>query len=82
MFDVQGAPGVHAFTGVQALTIIDYSGADPTAPHYLRKYPALTAESVGCTDLLGRCVGLVPIVALNCSGAPHCKLSGLTLIAT
>jgi hypothetical protein len=81
-FDVQSAPDVHAFSGVQALTIIDYSGADPTAPHYLKKYPALTAESVGCKDLLGRCVGLVPIVALNCSGAPHCKLSGLTLIAT
>lgn len=76
------------FVGLQAITILDYLGSDSTAPHYLRPYPALTAASVGCKDLTGICVGLVPIVALNCSICAArlckdgCKLSGLTLVAT
>ena len=81
LFDVQAAPGLKFFSGVQAVTIVDYSGADPTAPHYMRPYPALTAESVGCKDLTGRCVGLVAVVGLNCSSVPGCRLSGLTMIA-
>ena len=70
------------------MTVIDYFGSDASAPHYLREYPALTAASVGCKDLTGICVGLAPIVALNCSTCAGrlckdgCKLSGLTLIAT
>jgi hypothetical protein len=68
--------------------VIDYFGSDASAPHYLREYPALTAASVGCKDLTDICVGLAPIVALNCSTCAGrlckdgCKLSGLTLVAT
>ena len=88
LFDVQVAPGLSRFAGVQAVTILDYLGSDATAPHYLRQYPALTAASVGCKDLTGLCVGLTPIVALNCSTCSGrlckdgCRLSGLTVIAT
>ena len=82
------APGLTRFAGVQAVTVIDYFGSDASAPHYLREYPALTAASVGCKDLTDICVGLAPIVALNCSTCAGrlckdgCKLSGLTLVAT
>jgi hypothetical protein len=46
LFDVQVAPGLEYFAGLQSITIYDYSAADVNMPHYMRGYPALTPESV------------------------------------
>ena len=61
--------------------IYDYNAADVHMPHYTTEYPALTPESVHCEGKTGQCPGLVPVVALNCSGAVSCALDGLTIIA-
>jgi hypothetical protein len=81
LLDVQVAPGLEYFAGLQAVTIYDYNAADVSEPHYMRDYPALTPESVKCEGKIGQCPGLVAITALNCSGATGCALDGLTIIA-
>ena len=81
LFDVQVAPGLKYFAGVQSITIYDYNGADVTMPHYMGNYPALTPASVQCEGKTGQCPGLVGVTALNCSGARGCKFSGLTMIS-
>ena len=75
LLDVQVAPGLSGTMGVQAVTITGYRPDDTVAPNYLSGYPALvppgtTAPHNG---------GLVPVVALNCSGAPGCHLDGVTI---
>ena len=82
LLDVQAAPGLEHFAGLQQVTIYDYNGADVTMPHYMRSYPALDPASVQCEGKSGQCSGLVGICALNCSGIPDCKLDGLTIIAS
>ena len=71
---------VKHFAGLQSINILNYNGADTMEPHYLRRYPDLNPKSVGCTNRTFDCPGLVGITALNCSKAPGCKLSGLTIL--
>ena len=81
LLDVQVAPGLEYFAGLQSITIYDYNGADIMMPHYMRPYPALNRSSVECNGRTSMCPGLVAITALNCSGALWCRLSGLTMIS-
>ena len=64
LLDVQVAPWVKSFVGIQSVSVINYNGADIMEPHYLRPYPRLTPASVGCANRTSQCPGLVPIVAL------------------
>ena len=80
LLDLQVAPGLKHFAGLQSINILNYNGADTMEPHYLRRYPDLNPKSVGCTNRTFDCPGLVGITALNCSKAPGCKLSGLTIL--
>ena len=83
LLDVQAAPGLKYFAGLQSTTIIDYNGADVLEPHYMGNYPKLTPQSVQCEGKIGSCPGLVAITALNCSGesSGYCRFSGLTIIS-
>ena len=67
MLDVQVAPGLEYFAGLQSVTIYDYSAADISMPHYMRPFPALTKSSVECQGKIGMCSGLVAVTALNCA---------------
>jgi hypothetical protein len=81
LLDVQVAPGLEYFAGLQAVTIYDYNAADVNMPHYMGGYPALTPTSVHCEGKTSQCPGLVAVAALNCSGVASCALDGLTIIA-
>jgi hypothetical protein len=63
--------------GVQAITITGYRPDDTVAPNYLNdgRYPALVPPGT----LAAVNSGLVPVVALNCSGVPGCHLDGVTI---
>lgn len=77
LLDVQVAPGLSGTMGVQAVTITGYRPDDTVAPNYLNdgRYPALVPPGT----VAARNAGLVPVVALNCSGAPGCHLDGVTI---
>ena len=83
LLDVQAAPGLKYFAGVQSTTIVDFNSADTLEPHYMENYPSLRPAK-GCP---GRdcqsASGLVGITSLNCSGesSGYCRLSGLTIIS-
>lgn len=81
LLDVQVAPGLRYFAGLQSVTVYDYNAADIALPHYMRHYPKLTESSVQCQGKRDACPGLVAITALNCSGAEGCRFSGLTMIS-
>ena len=81
LLDIQVAPNVKYFAGLQQVTVYDYNAADVAMPNYMRSYPALTPHSVQCQGKKSQCPGLVAIVAVNCSGAAGCKLSGLMMIS-
>ena len=78
MLDVQVKPGIGGFEGIQQLTIQDYRPDDTTAPTYLnRGFPELVAPGTFATTN----DGLVPVVAVNCSGVPGCHLDGVQITA-
>jgi hypothetical protein len=66
LLDVQVAPGLEYFSGLQSVTIYDYNAADLSMPHYMRSYPALTKSSVECQGKVSMCPGLVAVTSLNC----------------
>jgi hypothetical protein len=77
LLDVQVAPGLRGTMGVQSVNIVGYRPDDTIAPNYLNngQYPALVAEGTHGK----KNDGLVPVIALNCSGAPGCHLDGVTI---
>ena len=78
LLDVQVKPGIGGFEGIQQLTIQDYRPDDTTAPTYLnRGFPELVAPGTFATTNNG----LVPVVAVNCSGVPGCHLDGVQITA-
>lgn len=81
LLDVQVAPGLRYFSGLQAVTVYDYNAADIMMPHYMRPYPALAKSSYQCEGKTSMCPGQVAVTAINCSGALGCRFSGLTMIA-
>lgn len=42
MMNLQVAPGLKYFAGLQSVTIYDYNGADVVMPSYMGPFPALT----------------------------------------
>lgn len=62
---------------MQAVTITGYRPDDTVAPNYLNdgRYPVLVPPGT----LAAKNDGLVPVVALNCSGVPGCHLDGVTI---
>jgi len=69
LLDVQMGPAANTCLRMQSVTVVDYRPDDASPPNYLNsgRYPALVPPGTQSAAAGGN--GLVPIVALNCSGA-------------
>ena len=76
LFDVQVHPaGVSSGPYLQSITIVGFRPDDTVAPNYLGRYRDLVAPGTRAR----KNDGLVPVVALNCSGVPGCHMDGVSI---